>query len=223
MELTETDEGWLFTYFPDIPTAYTKDEWKEHGYRITIGTITQHDSTEFVPKSIEYAKSRFSMEEAINYAKNIKTCPLCKGLNAQIDLLTKIKLKDQMNPDAVKVNVKEPEEKKKKPSSMFKDMFTTVFIDALFTRPGMFLIGSLLDDEGLMSLALPAEINDEQMREFIAELCDFFAGDIGLIRSPSELRSYSKSLRREQQPPQKQNNNDEMLKNIASLFVISNL
>jgi hypothetical protein len=199
--IEEKEDVWHVIFFPAAENHELEDKMNDRGYRAMVGRYNDA----FVPKYIDYSKSKFSLDQAIKYAKNISQCSICTNLNSKVSEIehiyaltpnNHIEHKYDMQPQKSDNNNghKEPPT-----TEMFKNMLMQVFFNSFFTRPGLFFIGSMLDDDSLISQALPTNISDKEMQDFVYELALFFSGAVPLIRSPEEMRSFAETLRRREE------------------------
>ena len=213
MRIKETEKYWHVDFFPDAEDHQLEDHVAEKGWRWMTGIYQD----QFVPKYIEYSKSRFSLDDAINYAKRISTCSVCEKLNRDVAKIESIDIKTANNH--IEHSMTEME-RKGKISDRFKDMLMNIFFDSFFTKPGMFFVGAMLDDDSLIERALPRNINDDEIANFTAELAHFLAGDISLVRSPEDMTEYAHAIamRAEKRRGDEENNGKEKNKKNADIW-----
>lgn len=209
MDIVETEEAWRAVFFPDAMNTELKDMWSDRGFRVQYGLI----DGENVPKHIDYNKSKFTLEEAVAFAKNIRSCGRCKILNSAVDVVQNIKLKDNYesaisggNDELSKLRrefgeVKSQLQKISKSttrksatqelaSSIAMDMFKTNF-----TEPGRIELALIFDDDSFIDDLLPEHPSEEDLLELRAKMSEFWAGDIGRYRNKDQLREYARMQR----------------------------
>ncbi len=212
MDIVETEEAWRAEFFPNAVDTEFNNMWAEKGFRTQYATF----QGENVPKYIEYDKSRFTLQEAVNFAKNIRTCGRCKVLNEAVDVVRNVKLKDNYQSTPPVANGNESELSKLK--GEFKEMKKVLqgmtksptrksatqelaaniamqMFKANFTKPGQIELALIFDDDSFIEDLLPENPTDEDMLALQADMADFWAGDIGRYRTPEQLREYAKMQR----------------------------
>jgi hypothetical protein len=253
MEITQTDEAWRVTFFPDLRDGLLKDEWAERGYRVQLG-ITNDPKEPYAPKWVDYDKNAFSIDDVVFYAKNIKECPLCKNLNAEVDVLKRIVIHsdggekkaevsegEAMDEDKLKKAIRqaikelksegELEEKGEKVSNLFQSMALD-FFKSYFTEPGLLMLSIILDEPTLIEEIIPEGAGEKDMLALRALIADYLSGEIGLVRTPEELHEYSRSLKEvlaqskesvEKPVTEMKSEIDKKLKAIGSEVIFSNI
>lgn len=217
MIIEEKDSSWRAIFFPDaVDSDVTneaeglvngvKDKWVESGYRVYMGFL----GGEHVPKVVDYSKDRFSFEKAVELARGITGCGTCKRLNANVDKVEKVILKDQYKqstPDiagavsALKEEVVELKKKLEAPPerrNAAKDLYQKIAGDMFksqFSKPGLVELALIFDDESFIEDLLPEHPSEEDMLELRADMADFWSGDVGRYRSPEQMRAYAKAQR----------------------------
>ena len=194
MEITETDEYYVVSFFPDAEEVEIDDK-PEKGYKAIIG----RQDGEHVVMKVMYAKDRFSLDQVIDLAKNIKECPICKRLNAEVGTVKKISLKDNLSRgSAVNQSPSYPEPTKSKPAifntgNPFTDLLAQIMFDTKLNPTGQVLAAAALDDDALMEKAMPKTVDG--MVDLVADLVDYSSGKGTLYRDPKEVERYVKALR----------------------------
>jgi hypothetical protein len=216
MDIIETDTAWRAVFFPDAEPTEFKDMWSDKGFR----TQYAMQDGENVPQYIEYDKNRYTLEEAVAFAKQIKTCGRCKILNSAVDVLRTVKLKDNYRSDVPrtmpvssageelkqlradynemkvqlrKIGVTSPTRK-----SATQDLASNIAMDMFktnFTEPGLIEMALIFDDDSFINDLLPENPTDEDLMELRAKMADFWAGDTGRYRDAKQLRQYAKMQR----------------------------
>jgi hypothetical protein len=205
MKIIETDLAWRCIFFPNAIDTNVKDE-KEKGYVVQFGEV----EGEAVPKFIDYLKDKFSLELAIQYAKNIKECGICKSLNSQVDVVESVTVKDQYErPKAdiaeavsalkeevigLKKKLEGPPERRSAAKDLYQKIASDMF-KSQFSKPGLVELALIFDDESFIEDLLPDHPSEEDMLELRADMADFWSGDIGRYRTPEQMRAYAKAQR----------------------------
>ena len=210
------DDAWRAEFFPDATPTEFKDMWQDKGFKVQYAI----QEGENVPQYIDYDKSRYTLEQAVAFAKNIKTCGRCKILNSAVDVVRAVKLKDnyqssvpragldvsveeelsklrkdynEMKTQLRKVGAVSPTRKtatQELASNIAMDMFKTNFTD-----PGRIEMALIFDDDSFIDDLLPEHPTEEDILELRAQMADFWAGDIGRYRNADQLRQYAKMQR----------------------------
>ena len=210
------ENAWRAEFFPDATPTEFKDMWSDKGFRVQYGV----QDSENVPQYIDYDKKRYTLEEAVAFAKNIKTCGRCKILNSAVDVVRTVKLKDnyqssvpragldvsveeelsklradynEMKTLLRKVGAVSPTRKtatQELASNIAMDMFKTNF-----TEPGRIEMALIFDDDSFIDDLLPEHPTEEDLLELRAQMAEFWAGDIGRYRNTEQLRKYAKMQR----------------------------
>ena len=205
MKIIETDLAWRCIFFPNAKDTNVKDE-KEKGYIVQFGEV----EGEAVPKYIDYLKDRFSLESAIQYAKNIRECGICKTLNSQVDVVESVTVKDQYErPKAdiaeavsalkeevvgLKKKLEGPPERRNAAKDLYQKIAADMF-KSQFTPAGLIELSLIFDDESFIEDLLPNQPSEGDMLELRAEMASFWAGDEGRYKTPEQMRAYAKAQR----------------------------
>ncbi len=210
------ENAWRAEFFPDATPTEIKDMWSDKGFRVQYGI----QEGENVPQYIDYDKNRYTLEEAVAFAKNIKTCGRCKILNSAVDVVRTVKMKDnykssvpsegldisveselsklradynEMKTLMRKMGAVSPTRKtatQELASNIAMDMFKTNFTD-----PGRIEMALIFDDDSFIDDILPEHPTEEDIIELRAQMAEFWAGDIGRYRNAEQLRKYAKMQR----------------------------
>ena len=216
MDIIETGDAWRAEFFPDATPTEFKDLWSDKGFRVQYAI----QAGENVPQYIDYDKKRYTLEKAVAFAKNIKTCGRCKILNSAVDVVRTVKLKDnyqspvpraesgtsveaqlsqlrsdynEMKTLMRKMGVASPTRKtatQELASNIAMDMFKTNFTD-----PGRIEMALIFDDDSFIDDLLPDNPTEEDIMELRAQMAEFWAGDIGRYRDAKQLRQYARMQR----------------------------
>ena len=208
MDIIETEAAWRAEFFPTATNTEQNDMWSDRGFRVQYGFI----DGETVPKYIDYDKSKITLDQAVAYAKNIKSCEHCKRLNAAVDEVRNIKLKDNYKSGGGSSNElsqlrsemgdlkKQLQRMNKSPSrkSATQELATNIAMDMFktnFTTPGRIELALIFDDDSFIDDLLPETPSEEDLLELRAQMSEFWAGDIGRYRNKEQLREYAKMQR----------------------------
>ena len=217
MIIEETDSAWRAIFFPDALISDitneaeglvngVKDKWAESGYRVQMGII----GGEHIPKFADYSKDRFSFEKAVELARGITGCGTCKRLNANVEKVEKVLLKDQYErpktdiAEAVSalkeevIGLKKKLEGPPERRNAAKDLYQKIAADMFksqFTPAGLIELSLIFDDESFIEDLLPNQPSEGDMLELRAEMASFWAGDEGRYKTPEQMRAYAKAQR----------------------------
>ena len=210
MDIVETEEAWRAEFFPSAVSTEFNDQWADKGFRTQYGSV----QGENVPKYIEYDKGRFTLQEAVTFAKNIRTCGRCKVLNEAVDVVRNVKLKGNYQSSSVSANAPdmaamqaemrelkaELQKINTSPTrkSATQELATNIAMQmfkANFTKPGQIELALIFDDDSFIKDLLPDNPTAEDMLALEADMADFWAGDIGRYRNKEQLREYAKMQR----------------------------
>ena len=205
MIIEETESAWRCIFFPNATDTSVKDE-KEKGYIVYFGEV----DGEAVPKRIDYFKDKFSLESAIQYAKNIKECGICKSLNSQVDVVESVTVKDQYERPkndiagavsalkeeviGLKKKLEGPPERKSAAKDLYQKIASDMF-KSQFTPAGLIELSLIFDDESFIEDLLPAQPSETDILDLRAEMASFWAGDEGRYKTPEQMRAYAKAQR----------------------------
>ena len=194
MEITETDEYYVVSFFPNAEEVEIDDK-PEKGYKAIIGV---QDGDHVVMK-VMYAKDRFNLDQVIDLAKNIKECPICKRLDAEVGNVKKISLKDNLSlGSAVSQSPSYPAPTKSKPEifdtgNPLQDMMARIVFNTRLNDTGKVISALALEDENLMREVMPQSIG--QMIDLVADLTEYTSGKGTIFKSPEDTKKYVQALR----------------------------
>jgi hypothetical protein len=208
MDIVETEAAWRAEFFPTATNTDQNDKWSERGFRVQYGIV----DGETVPKYIDYDKTKITLDQAVEYAKNIRSCEHCKRINSTVDVVRNIKLKDNYKSSGGSSNElsqlrsefselkKELQKRDNSPTrkSATHELATSIAMDMFktnFTTPGRIELALIFDDDSFIDDLLPEKPNEEDMLELRAQMSEFWAGDIGRYRNKDQLREYAKMQR----------------------------
>ena len=79
MDIAETNNHYVVTFFPNAEEVEIDDK-PESGYKAIIGV----QDGEHIVMKVMYAKSMYDLNKVVELAGNIRECPICKRLNADV-------------------------------------------------------------------------------------------------------------------------------------------
>ena len=204
MDIVETDEYYVVSFFPGASEVEIDDK-PEKGYKAIIG----EQSGEHVVMKVMYAKSMYDLDTAIKLAKNIKDCPICKKLNAQVADIGRIQLQDQYTTRQVQATPVAPEQNENTPKSSGSELFNTgnplqdvltrMMFDTNLNTAGQVATALAFSDEGLLGKVMPKTIDG--VVSLMADLTELSQGKGDMYRSPQEVTDYVKALRQGVETP----------------------
>ena len=217
MEISEHKDYWELRINPTSPIVSEDDQWDTKGYKAFFGS----NDGEFSVVKVYYSKRMFGLDDVVGFSKNVGNCKVCEAMTAEARALKNISLltdngeediPTHMAPDdvgAIAPKVLEASEDSARAnihppvpmqtttapmgSDLMKDLFMNMWLNTTFTRPGMFFIGTLLDDEQMLERSVPTTPQDQAV--FTAEMADFFAGKTDIVRTPRQMEQYSSYLK----------------------------
>lgn len=191
MDITETDKHYVVTFFPNAEEAEIDDK-PEKGYKAIIGV---QDGKHIVMK-VMYSKDMYDLNKAIELAGNIRGCPICKQLDADVATVGTIRLHDQYTTQAVQeAPVATPVSR----SALFntgnplEDMLIRLKFDTMLNPTGKTLAALALDDDVLAREVMPTDAKG--MVALVANLTEYAQGKGSIYRSPKEVTEYIQALR----------------------------
>ena len=187
---TTADGLWyVVTFFPDaIEDEVVNND--DLGWRATLGML----NGERVPVKVYYRQDRYTLDQVKTYAEKLRECPICNGIDKNagkvesINVANNYLLKNQ-EPKAQATSTRSSNSI----GNMFVDTLMNAMVDSMLTPTGKFFIATLLDDERLLTAALPK--NDV---EAINIMADFLSADTPkdmIFKSPKEMKKYARALR----------------------------
>ena len=207
MEITETDKYYVVTFFPNAEEVEIDDKTQEKGYKAIVGVQDE----EYVVMKVMYDKSIYPYDEddrnerfGVDYVKdtvkslagNIRECPICNRLNADVATITKVQLQDRVRTPVaptVPIRAAQIQSTSLSTGNPFQDMMAQLMFDTKLNPTGQVIAAAALEDDVLMSKAMPTTV--EGMVDLVANLTDYASGKGTLFRSPGEVTDYVKALR----------------------------
>lgn len=192
MEIIETDDYYVVTFFPNAVEVEIDDK-PEKGYKAIIGEV----GGEHIVMKVMYSKAMYDLNKVIELAKNIKECPICQRLNANVANIDSIRLRDPTAdaqvPVAPAVRATPVLTTSLSTGNPFNDMMAQLMFDTKLNPTGQVVAAAALEDDALMAKSMPTTV--EGMVALVANLTDYASGKGTLFRSPGEVTEYVKALR----------------------------
>lgn len=195
MEIIETDDYYVVTFFPNAEEVEIDDK-PEKGYKAIIG----EQGGEHVVMKVMYAKSMYGLNKVIELAQNIKECPICQRLDANVANIDRMQLRDPNAGASVQSVLAAPiAQIKQPPSELFntgnplQDLMTKMMFDTKLNTTGQVATALALEDESLLERVMPKSIDG--VVSLMANLTELSQGKGDIYRSPDEVTEYVKALR----------------------------
>jgi len=195
MEIIETDDYYVVTFFPNAEEVEIDDK-PEKGYKAIIG----EQGGEHVVMKVMYSKAMYDLNKVLELAQNIKECPICQRLNANVANIDRMQLRDptagmqvQEVPVAPVARAAPISATSLSTGNPFQDMMAQLMFDTKLNPTGQVIAAAALEDDALMAKSMPTTV--EGMVDLVANLTDYASGKGTLFRSPSEVTDYVKALR----------------------------
>jgi len=206
MDITETDDNYVVSFFPNAEEVEIDDQ-PDKGWKAIIGI---QDGLHVVMKTL-YNKSIFPYDEedkierfGADYDKqtvkalagNIRNCPICKRLDADVAKIRNVKLYDR---SPAPVTQPMPIVPVATTSNAFNtgnplgDMLVRLKFDTLLNPTGKALAALALDDDALAKSVMPTDVKG--MLDLVANLTEYAQGKGSLYRTPEEVTEFVKALR----------------------------
>ena len=191
MEIIETDDYYVVTFFPNAVEVEIDDK-PEKGYKAIIG----EQGGEHVVMKVMYSKAMYDLNKVIELAQNIKECPICQRLDANVANIDRMQIRDPTagtQVPEVPVRAAQIQSTALSTGNPFHDMMAQLMFDTKLNPTGQVIAAAALEDDVLMSKAMPTTV--EGMVDLVANLTDYASGNGTLFRSPGEVTDYVKALR----------------------------
>jgi len=194
MEISETDFYYVASFFPNAEEVEIDDK-PESGWKAVMGKL----NGEHVVMKVMYAKDKFDLDKAIDLAKNIGDCAICKRLDADVAKVKQINLRGQqpiITPAAS--TILQTQQKSDAGSSLFntgnplEDMLVRLRFNTQLNPTGKALAALALDDDELAREVMPTDARG--MVKLVADLTSYASGKGNIYRSPKEVEEYIKAL-----------------------------
>jgi len=200
-EIIDNGEFWKLVINPDLEPVENIDELATKGFKARLG---QDTDGRFLVMDVNYAKSKFTLDNIFKFAEQGSSCSRCDTLNKERMKVEKVSLNrvdSNISGPAPSRNspvfnsaygVTSPEELKK-PGAL-KDVISQTIFNAMFTDPGKFFLASMMGDNEMMDQVLPKTPDD--MEKFMDGLMGFFSGEVDFLRNPEDTKEYFNAMRR---------------------------
>jgi len=195
MDITETTSDYVVSFFPNA-TEVEIDDKPEKGYKAIIG----EQGGEHVVMKVMYAKDRYDLSTVIELAKNIKECPICKRLDANVADIGSIRLMDQYtgrrSPPSITTVADQPAIQTTElfnTGNPLQDLMARMMFDTKLNTTGQVATALALDDNTLLEKVMPKTIDG--VVSLMANLTELSQGKGDIYRSPSEVTEFVKALR----------------------------
>ena len=199
MDITETDKYYIVTFFPNAEEVEIDDK-PDKGYKAIIG----RQDDEHIVMKVMYAKNRYDLNQVIELAKNIKECPICKRLDANVADIGRIQLQDQysapkpfvqdapVTPVATSTVISSKSELFNTGNPL-QDLMARMMFDTKLNQTGQVATALALEDSDLLERVMPKSIDG--VVSLMANLTELSQGKGDIYRSPDEVTAYVKALR----------------------------
>lgn len=201
-EIVDNGEFWKLIINPDIKHKENIDELKTKGFTARLGEDADGN---FLVMDVNYAKSKFTLDNIFKFAEQGASCSRCDTLNKERMKLSKVTLKQAEVSDPVPstpqnnslsfnspYGITSPNELKK--PGAFKEILSDTIFNAVFTDPGKFFFAAMMGDSDMMDKVIPK--TSEGLDTFMDDLMGFFSGDVEFLRNPEDTKEYFSAMRR---------------------------
>lgn len=208
MDITETDKYYVVTFFPNAEEIEIDDK-PEKGYKAIIGL--QDD--EHIVMKVMYDKNIYPYDEddrrerfGADYEKdtvktlagNIKECPICKRLNANVAKIGRVQLYDRASapmdqPIQVASVAPVASSSMFNTGNAFDDIIAQMLYNTKLNKTGQMAVALGLGDAEMVQKAMPATI--EGVIGLVADITELTQNKGNLFRSPKEVTEYVQALR----------------------------
>ena len=184
----------------------TIDKLATEGYKATIGLDPATEK--HVVMEVFYDKKKYTLDDVATKLEKLRTCGKCSTLDKEKMGLEKINLGSISTENSNTETIPESDVEdtptlqnvhklsnqiSQTPKLDIKNMFTDALFDAMFTKTGLYFLGSLSGDSSMMDKVMPK--NQEEMDAMMGEMIDFLSGDAELFRSPDQAKEYLNMVR----------------------------
>ena len=195
MDITETEDYYVVSFFPNA-TEVEIDDKPENGYKAIIG----EQNGEHVVMKVMYSKDRFDLNQVIELAKNIKDCPICKRLDANIAEVGNIQLMDQYTSRRSPPSLTTIDDQTTQPGmdlfstgNPLQDLMVRMMFDTKLNTTGQVATALALDNSALLEKVMPKTIDG--VVSLMANLTELSQGKGDIYRTPAEVTEFVKALR----------------------------
>ena len=195
MDIVETTDYYVVSFFPNAVEAEIDDQ-PDKGYKAIIGV----QGGEHVVMKVMYSKDRYDLNQVIELAKNIKDCPICKRLNANVADIGNIQLIDQYtdrrSPPSLTTVADQPPIPTTElfnTGNPLQDLMARMMFDTKLNTTGQVATALALDDTALLEKVMPKTIDG--VVSLMANLTELSQGKGDIYRTPAEVTDFVKALR----------------------------
>lgn len=195
MDIVETTDYYVVSFFPNA-TEVEIDDKPENGYKAIIG----EQNGEHVVMKVMYSKDRFDLNQVIELAKNIKDCPICKRLDANVADIGNIRLMDQYTTQQTQAATITQEAQTTQPGmdlfstgNPLQDLMVRMMFDTKLNTTGQVATALALDNSALLEKVMPKTIDG--VVSLMANLTELSQGKGDIYRTPAEVTDFVKALR----------------------------
>jgi len=192
MIVKETDTAWRVYFFKDAEPEFIKDNWAEKGFKVSVGT----KDGKHVPIYVDYSKARFDMKTAINSAKRIEGCPLCKEMDSNISNIEYIETKDEIpmvSSFTSQPQLQPQETIQRLPTDPMASLVKKLAYDAFLTKAGKLMWAQKFNSPELIEELMPK--STPESLELVADLLDIMTGRAKPVRSKEEIQEFADNIR----------------------------
>jgi hypothetical protein len=195
MEIIETPDYYVVTFFPNAEEVQIDDQPKK-GYKAVIG---QQDGEHVVMK-VMYAKSMYDLNRVLELAQNIKECPICQRLDANVANIDRMQLRDPNAgasvpsvPATSVAQIGQLDTELFNTGNPLQDLMSRMMFDTKLNTTGQVATALALEDNALLERVMPKSIDG--VVSLMANLTELSQGKGDIYRSPEEVVAYVKALR----------------------------
>lgn len=211
MEIFETSDYYVASFFPNAEEVEIDDKTAEKGYKAIMGLQDGHH----VIMKVMYDKARYPLDDAdlkarsfepgtktvMHYATNIGDCAICKRLDANIANVTEIRRLNQVpvhsapavQPVQRVAPVSSATSNFFNTGNLLDDLMSQVLYNTTLNPTGQAAVALALGDKELIDKAVPQTI--EGFVNMVADFTELSQGRGNIRRSPEEVTDYIKALR----------------------------
>jgi hypothetical protein len=218
MEIIETGGHYVVTFFPNAEEVEIDDK-PESGYKAIIGK----QDGEHVVMKVMYDKNRYDINRVIELAQNIKECPICKRLDANVANIERMQLREPdtraavpMAPAVPAASISQARSELFNTGNPLQDIMTRMMFDTKLNTTGQVATALALEDSALLEKVMPKSIDG--VVDLMANLTELSQGKGDIYRSPEEVTAYVKALREGVKQPLDEKNGDKSDKQPVQVF-----
>jgi len=203
-EIIPLDTTWDLQINMNANPVETIDKLATEGYKATIGLDPATEK--HVVMEVFYDKNKYTLNDVANKLEKLRTCGKCSTLDKEKMGLEKISLgsistgngemideSGVADPVTLQNVHKLPTQPAQPQRVDIKNLFTDALFDAMFTKTGLYFLGSLTGDTNMMDKVMPK--TPEEMENMMDEMVDFLSGETELFRSPDQAKEYLSMIR----------------------------